>query len=86
MKIELTQAFKELNFNKYSSSVHKVILYILLNKPENDNRIKIKVCKDYVKMSMTIPTLIYAINILKEIGFLEKIGQSEFLINSKYIK
>lgn len=86
MKIELTESFRQLNFNKYPSSVHKVILYILLNKPEDDNRIKIKVREDYSKIGLTIPTLVYALQKLREVGFIEKIAQSEFLINSKYIK
>ena len=85
MKIEITEEFKQLNLNKYPSSVYKVILYILLNKPEKDNRIKIKVREDHIKLSLTIPTLIFALKKLREIGFIEKIGQSEFLINHKYI-
>jgi DNA-binding MarR family transcriptional regulator len=86
MQIELTEAFKQLNLNKYPSSVHKVILYILLNKPEDDNRVKIRVRESYSKVGLTIPTLVCAIKKLREVGFIEKIGQSEFLINSKYIK
>ena len=83
MIIEITKEFKQLNLNKYPSSVYKVILYILLNKPEKDNRIKIKVREDYIKLSLTIPTLIFVLKKLREIGFIEKIGQSEFLINHK---
>lgn len=86
MQIELTESFKQLNLNKYPSSVHKVILYILLNKPEDDNRIKIKVREDYIKIGLSIVTLIYALQKLREVGFIEKIAQSEFLINNKYIK
>jgi Fic family protein len=86
MTVELTKAFKQLNLNKYPSSVHKVILYILLNKPEDDNRVKIKVRESYSKIGLTIPTLIYALQKLREIGFIEKIAQSEFLINNKYVK
>lgn len=86
MQIELTESFKQLNLSKYPLSVHKVILYILLNKPEDDNRIKIKVREDYIKVGLSIATLIYALQKLREVGFIEKIAQSEFLINNKYVK
>ena len=86
MKIEFTNELKQLNLNQYPYSIHAIILYILLNKPEDDNRIKIKVSEDYLKIGTTIWTLISGLKKLQKIGFIEKIGQSEYLINHKYIK
>lgn len=85
MKVEFTNEFKQLNLNKYPYSVVAILLYILTLEIKNQ-RFKLKICTTYPKLGMSEPTLVTALKKLREIGIIEREGQSDYLLNSKYIK
>lgn len=85
MKAEFTEEFKKINLNKYPYSVAAILLYIITLEIKNQ-RFKLKICTTYSKLGMSEATLVTALKKLREIGVIEKEGQSDYLLNSKYIK
>lgn len=82
--MKLTEEFKKINLTKYPYSISAIIIYILTLE-HNHGRIKIKVCESFPKMGMSEATLVSGLKTLRQLGVIERDGQSHYLLNSKYI-
>ena len=84
MKIEVTEEFKKFPLHKQTYSTQTVVLYILLNKVNNEIEIPLKVTSK--EINMTVVSLWLALKKLKQLNFITKIAKSTYKINDKYVK